>query len=65
MRNVIDRILLAPDEIVEGSWRGQNGTVRFFIKGNDVVVVNGDKFVTILKDGVNNARVKDARERKV
>ena len=49
------------DEIAEGDWRGQEGVVNFYIKGNDVVVVSNGEFVTIMKDGVNNARVKRAR----
>lgn len=65
MRAIIDDILLHPDETASGTWRGQTGTVDFYIKGKDVVIVNGARFVTILKNGVNNARVKDARKRKV
>lgn len=65
MRAIIDNILLEPDETASGTWRGQTGTVDFYIKGKDVVIVNGTRFVTILKNGVDNARVKDARKRKV
>lgn len=65
MRAIIDDILLHPDETASGTWRGQTGTVDFYIKGKDVVIVNGTQFVTILKNGVENARVKDARKRKV
>lgn len=66
MRNIITDIIENKDDFAEGSWRGQNGKSKFFIKGEDVVVVNEkDEFVTILKGGVNNARVKDARKRKV
>jgi hypothetical protein len=62
---VIDDILMNYDEIVQGSWRSQEGLVDFYIKGSEVVVVNNGQFVTILKGGVNNARVKDARRRKI
>ncbi len=62
MREIIENVLLYPDEKVSGAWRGQNGVVDFYIKGNDVVIVNGNQFVTILKNGVSNARVKDARK---
>ena len=63
MRNIVDDILNTPNEVVSGNWRGQEGAVQFYIKENDVVVVNNNKFVTILKGGVENARVKDARGR--
>lgn len=43
-------------------WRGQPKPVTFYVKGDDVVVVNADdEFITILKGGVNNARVIAAR----
>ena len=46
----------------DGDWRGQQKPVTFYIKGNDVVVVSADNdFITILKGGVNNARVNSAR----
>lgn len=59
--DIIQDILSNYDEIAEGDWRGQEGVVNFYIKGNDVVVVSNGEFVTIMKDGVNNARVKRAR----
>ena len=51
-------------EIAIGAWRGQTEDVVFYIKGSDVVVTkqNGD-FITVLKGGINNARVKNARNR--
>jgi hypothetical protein len=63
MSRIIDDIISNNDEVVKGSWRGQDGVADFYIKGSDVVVVNKGKFVTILKGGVENARVKNARER--
>ena len=43
-------------------WRGQPKPVTFYVKGDDVVVVNADdEFITILKGGVHNARVIAAR----
>jgi SPP1 gp7 family putative phage head morphogenesis protein len=63
MKNIIDDILVNYTEIAHGNWRGQEGEVDFYIKGEDVVVVNENKFVTILKGGINNARVKNARKR--
>lgn len=65
MGKIIDDIISNHDEIVKGPWRGQEGDVDFYIKGADVVVVNKNKFVTILKGGVENARVKDARGKKI
>ena len=55
-------ILNEPDQIARGSWRGQKGVCRFFIKGNDVVVINENlSYVTTLKDGVlNNPRIRGA-----
>ena len=62
MEEIIDDILSNPDEKRLGDWRSQPGDSEFYIKGNDVVVVNGNKFVTILKGGIENARVKNARK---
>lgn len=75
-QQVIDRIqdiLQKPEKKIQGKFRGQGkrgntnrgekGDVWFYIKGNDVVVVDKDdkNFVTILKDGaVNNGSVKEA-----
>jgi len=55
-----------PQRSVPGTFRGQGpggarGPVDFRIKGNDVVVTTPDgKFVTILKDGINNPSVVEA-----
>lgn len=65
MTDIIDEIFSNYDEKASGRWRGQKGNVDFYIKGDDVVVVNGSEFVTILKGGTDNARVKDARKRKI
>lgn len=47
-----------------GPWRGQEEEVIFYIKGDDVVITKqSGEFITILKGGVSNARVKDARKR--
>ena len=50
------------DEIRHGDWRGQKGTCDFYIKGEDVVVINNNKYVSTLKGGANNERVKNARK---
>ena len=45
-----------------GTWRGQKEEVYFYIKGEDVVITtNRGVFVTILKGGVKNKRVQNAR----
>ena len=62
MKQTILDIVDHADEKIGGEWRGQEGPVLFHIKGSDVVVTreNGE-FVTILKGGVKNARIKKAR----
>ena len=66
LRSIILDIIDNHDDYAEGEWRGQSEAVKFYIKGEDVVVINSkNEFVTILKGGVNNARVKKAREPKV
>lgn len=45
---------------------GQEYPVLFHVKGDDVVVESfSGEFVTILKGGVTNARVKNARKSKI
>ena len=62
MHKIIDAIYQAPDAIAHGDWRGQANPVKFFIKGDDVVITTENNvFVTILKGGISNARVKNAR----
>lgn len=62
MRLIITDICSSADEIVNGDWRGQAEPVKFYIKGDDVVVTTeNDVFITILKGGTSNARVKNAR----
>ncbi len=49
-----------------GSYMGQPEDVIFHIKGDDVVVAKpNNEFVTVLKGGVNCARVKNARKYKL
>ena len=54
--NIIDDILTEPNEIVRGRWKGQEGTVLFYRKGEDLVLVkeNGKEFVSIFKGGAKN-----------
>ena len=60
---IIEDIRSNATEVRTGSWRAQPEEVLFFIKGEDVVVTkkNGE-FITVLKGGVNNERVKNARK---
>lgn len=64
MNDIIDNVVKNHSEQRIGDWRGQSEEVLFFIKGEDVVVSKQDgEFVTILKGGIENARVKNARKR--
>jgi hypothetical protein len=66
MQNIIDDIVETRDTVKTGEWRGQSEDVDFYIKGDDVVLLSkSGEFITILKGGVNNARVKDARDKEV
>lgn len=49
-------------ELRHGPWRSQPGECDFYIKGEDVVIVNGGHYVTTMKGGIHNARVKNARK---
>lgn len=58
--------ILYTDDVRKGPWRGQSGLVKFYVKGDDAVVVNNHgQFVTLLKGGANNARIKNARGKKI
>ena len=57
--------ILSTDDVRYGTWRCQEGEVTFYVKGQDVVVVNDNEFVTILKGGKNNAMIKNAGRRKI
>ncbi len=49
-----------PDTTVEGNFPGQ-GQVKFFIKGEEVFVTTpSNKFITSLKDGINNPSLRKA-----
>lgn len=66
MRLIINEIVENADEVLEGEFRSQPNHVDFYIKGSDVVILKKNKeFISIMKGGVNNARVKNARTKKV
>lgn len=63
---IIQEVLDNATEQRVGAWRGQANEVIFHIKGDDVVITSqSGEFITILKGGINNARVKNARKREV
>jgi len=63
LKDIIADIIENKDDYAEGDWRGQPGISKFYIKDENVVVVNEkNEFVTILKGGVTNERVKNARK---
>jgi filamentous hemagglutinin len=63
LHRLTEEIRTSPNMVVEGTFRGQ-GAVKFFIKGEDVVVTTPtDDFVTILKGGIHNPSVRRALER--
>src|SRR5262249_6048566 len=60
LRHLIAEITTSPDSVVAGTFRGR-GAVKFFLKGEDVVVTTPtEDFVTILKGGVQNPAVQRA-----
>lgn len=61
IRGIIDDIITTPDEVRLGTWLGQTGEVTFYIKGDDVVITNDAVFVTILKNGITNRKIANAR----
>ena len=64
--DIVKDIFSNYEEIRMGPWRGQQGDVLFYIKGADVVLTDANGvFITILKGGIDNARVKNARKRKI
>lgn len=66
MKTIIIDIVNDAEERFYGEWRGQEYPVLFHVKGDDVVVESSSgEFVTILKGGVTNARVKNARKSKI
>lgn len=66
MLEIIYSIRNNPTEAREGYWRGQADEVFFFIRGADVVITKKTgEFITIMKGGIANDRVKNARNRKI
>ena len=62
---IIDDIVFDHDVLVRiDEWRAQTSEGLFYIKGSDVIITKeNNEFVTIRQDGINNERVKNARER--
>ena len=59
--NIVDDIIDNAEEVIEGKWKGQEGTILFYRKGEDLVLVrkNDNNFVSIFKGGANNGWFKD------
>ena len=63
-QKTIDNIIANSTEVRIGEWRGQSQEVLFHILGDDVVLTKqNNEFISILKGGINNARVMKARNR--
>lgn len=63
-QNIINGIMTDAESVRIGSWRGQTEEVLFYVRGEDVVITNQqNEFITVLKGGINNARVKNARNK--
>lgn len=62
MEDIIRNIVNFRDEIRIGKFNGQPDNVLFYIKGDDVVITKQDnEFVTVMKGGISDAWVKNAR----
>lgn len=61
---IINEITNNYDEAVPSVlWRDQDEPVTAYIKGNDAVIVSKEgEFITVLKGGKSNARIKNARK---
>ncbi len=61
MGRIINDIIDNADEVVEGKWKGQEGPILFYRKGEDLVLIrkNDDNFVSIFKGGANNGWFKN------
>lgn len=66
-KNIIYDICENRDSIKRDvEWRGQDDKVVAYIKGDDVVLVNKDnEYITIMKGGINNERIKNTGKWKV
>lgn len=63
-QSIINDIKENSEEVRTGYWRGQPEDVLFYIKGEDVVITDQQgEFISILKGGINNERVKNARNK--
>lgn len=62
--SIIRRIIDEADRVDFGIWRGQTGPCAFYIKGDDLVLIDGNgKFASVMKGGVNNKRYKSGTAR--
>ena len=64
LREIIQDIVSTNDVRECDEWRGQEGPVTCFVKHGDAVIVDRDNnFITVMKGGASNARVKNARRK--
>ncbi len=51
MGRIINDIIDNADEVVEGKWKGQEGSILFYRRGEDLVLIrkNDNNFVSIFK----------------
>ena len=63
-QKIIDNIMSNAESVRIGFWRGQSEDVLFYVKNEDVVITDQKgEFITVLKGGISNARVKNARNK--
>lgn len=62
--SIIRRIIDEADRVDFDIWRGRIGPCAFYIKGSDLVLIDGNgKFASVMKGGVNNKRYKSGTAR--
>ena len=61
LKGTIKGIIDGADEVDEGDWRGQPNPRTFYLRGNDLVIVNAlGEFVTVMKGGGDNRRYRSS-----
>ncbi|MFP3154616.1 hypothetical protein LQZ18_09360 [Lachnospiraceae bacterium ZAX-1] len=65
-RGIVNDIANNADEVVYSEFKGQPAGVKFHIKGYDVVITtHSNEYISTLKGGSSNARVKKARKQEI
>ena len=61
LKDIIAGIIDGADSIDVGNWRGQPNPCTYYLRGEDLVIVNADDcFVTIMKGGGSNKRYRNS-----